>query len=383
MTRERSDSSTTSDAERQALDELAEQFFEERRAGAAVTVEDYAARHPELADEIRRVLPALIGLERAVPQGSPSASPAPPVERLGEYTIVREIGRGGMGVVYEATQETLGRHVALKVLPPQAVLDPRYLERFRREAQAAASLQHPNIVPVIGVGEEEGVHFFAMQYVEGKPLDRVLGEIRNWRRGGGARAERTTSSAASTLTSGEGSDERYFHSVGRIGLQLAEALAHAHARGVVHRDVKPSNVLLDGGGTPWISDFGLAKTDESGDLTASGDVVGTLRYLAPECLSGTSDARVDVYGLGMVLYELLTLKPAFDESDRGQLIRKVARDLPVRPRRVDRRIPQDLESIVLKAIENSRSCATGARKSWRWISAPFSSGARCPRGRRA
>ncbi|HEY2154852.1 MAG TPA: serine/threonine-protein kinase, partial [Isosphaeraceae bacterium] len=141
----------------------------------------------------------------------------------------------------------------------------------------------------------------------------------------------------------------FFRSVAQIGRQAAQGLAHAHARGIVHRDVKPSNLLLDTAGVVWITDFGLAKADEDG-LTATGDILGTLRYMAPERFRGQGDARADIYGLGMTLYELLTLRPAYDSSDRMKLIEQIKAQEPPRPRSIDTRIPRDLETIILKAI---------------------------------
>ena len=146
----------------------------------------------------------------------------------------------------------------------------------------------------------------------------------------------------------------YYRSVARIGQQVADALAYAHARGIVHRDIKPSNLLLDGSGVVWITDFGLAKTDEDG-LTRTGDVLGTLRYMAPERFRGEGDARSDVYALGLTLYELLALRPAFDSPDRLELIERVKSTEAERPRAIDPRIPRDLETIVVKAIDKDAS----------------------------
>jgi serine/threonine protein kinase len=281
-----------------------------------------------------------------------------------------------MGVVYEAVQESLGRHVALKVLPAHALLAAEHLERFRREARAAALLHHSNIVPVFGTGEDRGVHFYAMQFIHGQSLDRVLRELRQERGqaddlsaslaealrtgqfpagaagAGEAPAPAAASTGRDTASSGLGGrrDGEYFRGVARLGVQAAEALAYAHRQGIVHRDVKPSNLLLDAQGTVWVTDFGLAKTEGAGELTRSGDVVGTLRYLAPERFAGRSDPRGDVYSLGATLYELLTLRPAFDEPDRARLIERVTHGEPPRPRQVDGRIPRDLETVVLKAL---------------------------------
>jgi serine/threonine protein kinase len=313
----------------------------------------------------------------------PDAGPGPegPPDRLGEYRIVREVGRGGMGVVYEAVQESLGRRVALKVLPTHALLAAEHRERFQREAKAAAQLHHTNIVPVFGVGQDRGVHFYAMQFIHGQSLDRVLGELRR-ARGKPAGGPDLSASLAAGLQTGRfpgtagpaspspaqptgraaaggdtprsglaGSPEGvYFRGVARVGVQVAEALAYAHQQGILHRDVKPSNLLLDAQGTVWVTDFGLAWVEGSDQLTGVGDVVGTLRYLAPERFAGRSDPRSDVYSLGATLYELLTLRPAFDEPDRARLIERVTHGAPPSPRQLDGRIPRDLETIVLKAL---------------------------------
>jgi serine/threonine protein kinase/tetratricopeptide (TPR) repeat protein len=319
----------------------------------------------------------------------PPPSPGPP-ERLGDYRILREIGRGGMGVVYEAMQQSLGRRVALKVLPVQAAADARVLKRFRRESRAAAGLHHTNIVPVFDVGREGDVCYFAMQFIQGQGLDEVLKELRRLRAAGattpdagpvaqslwtgqfaalgngvapapgpGAGADETERLAGpaapavlpgqSELSGVESNYRRYCRNAARIGLQVAEALAYAHARGVIHRDVKPSNLLLDTAGVVWVSDFGLAQTEDHG-LSKPGEVVGTLRYLAPERFRGACDARADVYALGLTLYELLTLRPAFGGSDRLRLLEQITTQEPARPRSLDRRIPRDLETVVFKAI---------------------------------
>jgi serine/threonine protein kinase len=171
--------------------------------------------------------------------------------------------------------------------------------------------------------------------------------------------EKTGSGQISSAALGE----RPLHlSVARIGRQVAAALAHAHARGIIHRDIKPSNLLLDAEGIVWITDFGLAKMEE-GTLTMTGDIVGTLRYMAPERFRGEADARSDIYSLGLTLYELLAFRPAFESHDRLQLIEQIKNDDPARPRSLDARIPRDLETIVLKAIDKDprRRYATAAK----------------------
>jgi serine/threonine protein kinase/WD40 repeat protein len=375
-------------AEPDPLDLLAESFLERCRRGEHPSPEAYAAQHPELAGRIRALFPTLLAIEVLQPAPGLSAVAAPPPdgpvpERLGEYRIVREVGRGGMGVVYEAIQEPLGRRVALKVLPFHAVADPTRLERFRREARAAARLHHTNIVPVFGVGEYEGTHFYAMQFIQGQGLEAVFQEVRRLRggktvspcpddtvSGRAARgmlsgrflqatqerpppetpvADAPGPSAGTSEMSGQTAGQ-YYRSVARLGVQAAEALDYAHRHGILHRDVKPSNLLLDTEGTVWVTDFGLAKADDSGALTQTGDVIGTLRYMAPERFAGRADARSDVYSLGLTLYEMLTLRPAFAETDRARLIERVLHETAVAPRRLDPALPRDLETILLKAM---------------------------------
>jgi WD40 repeat protein/serine/threonine protein kinase len=400
--------------------QIADEFVEAFRQGKSPSVEEFARRYPAHADDIRDMLPALALMEQAKAPDHTSdegASPAaPPLHQLGDYQILREVGRGGMGVVYEAQQLSLGRHVAIKVLPSHALLDPRQLARFQREARAAARLHHTNIVPVFGVGEQGGLHYYVMQFIPGLGLDVVLDELRRLRRPRGKPAPtrgaapgRSTNvirgvsavDVARALLSGEfrqpeekdeggrtkdegrqraaadssfilhpssfsstaihlpgqsegsmlsESGSQYWQSVARIGMQVADALAHAASQGVLHRDIKPSNLLLDDTGNVWVTDFGLAKAaSDSDNLTHTGDVVGTLRYMAPERFSGQGDLRSDIYSLGLTLYELLALRPAFTEADRVRLVKQVMHEEPVRPRKLDRGVPRDLETVVLKA----------------------------------
>jgi WD40 repeat protein/Flp pilus assembly protein TadD len=409
------------------VEALAEEFLERRRKGERPRIADYTAMYPELAEEIRAFFPALLLVEDLKPDAADVTGPATaagsgpgiPGDRLGDYRILREVGRGGMGVVYEAEQESLGRHVALKVLPAQALLDPRHVQRFHREAKAAARLHHTNIVPVFGVGEDAGLHYYVMQFIHGLGLDQVLDELRRLRRCRNGTAEGAPPVAAEQAPAGQvaealltgrfsgspveappsppplspegrgvggegagtppaippavalsvsdssttvhlpgqdgptalsDSGRGYWQSVARIGLQVAEALAHAHGQGILHRDIKPANLLLDMQGTVWVTDFGLAKSEDGGGLTQTGDIVGTLRYMAPERFNGKSDPRSDLYGLGVTLYELLTLRPAFAESDHHRLLQRVLHDEPPRPRKLNPEVPRDLETVVLKAI---------------------------------
>jgi len=412
---------------RDPLEELAEEFAARYRRGERPSLVEYVQRYPDLADEIREIFPALVMLEDVRPvsvsvAGADHSAPGQlPFHRLGEYRIVREIGRGGMGVVYEAEQESLGRRVAIKVLPPGALADPRQVERFRREARAAARLHHTNLVPLFGVGEEGATHYYVMQYIEGCPLDDVLHQLRRLRyevtnepapsdrasedeKGSGgmagsagslssaevarslwtgqfrtvsrqsapdtlgfdssSRSDLSASSSSSmsapdsALTGpkadvppGSPSDSRrpYLRSVAHLGVQVADALEYAAGQGILHRDVKPSNLLLDRYGTVWLTDFGLAKATGTQDLTHTGDLFGTLRYMAPERFRGQSDVRSDVYGLGLTLYELLALHPAFDDRGQAQLVRHITLDEPPRLDTLNLSLPRDLVTIVHKA----------------------------------
>jgi serine/threonine protein kinase/WD40 repeat protein len=389
----------SSDSSRDAvLERLAEEFVERYRRGERPAVLEYADRYPDLAAEIRDLFPALVQIEHLKPvagdltgdfarEDGPAGVCTP--ERLGEHRILREVGHGGMGIVYEAEQESLGRRVALKVLPRQAVLKATYVERFRREAKAAARLHHTNIVPVFGVGEHDGTHYYAMQFIRGEGLDKVLDDLRRLRAAPGALATPAQPSeasgarglltgrftapaalsaegpaarpAASAATAVEGAPDSprlsatgpeadLFRGIARVGLQVADALAYAHRQGVLHRDIKPSNLLLDQEGTVWVTDFGLAKADDADELTQTGDIVGTLRFMAPERFEGKSLPQSDVYALGMTLYEMLTLRQAFDDTNKARLIDRALHEAPVAPRRIDPHIPRDLETVVLKCL---------------------------------
>jgi eukaryotic-like serine/threonine-protein kinase len=287
---------------------------------------------------------------------------------LGDFRLLREVGRGGMGVVYEAEQISLRRRVALKVLPFAAAIDPRRLQRFKTEALAAAHVQHEKIVPVHAVGCERGVHYYAMQFIDGQSLAALIGELRGLRDERQDDADATEAAigrlgassgggaiSAATTISRERSAERrrYFERVAGLGRQAALALEHAHQAGIVHRDVKPGNLLLDLRGQLWITDFGLAQVTGDVGLTITGEMLGTLRYASPEQVlarRGIVDHRSDVYSLGATLYELLALRPPFDGRDRNALIRQIADDEPASLRSLEPAIPAELETIVLKSL---------------------------------
>jgi tetratricopeptide (TPR) repeat protein len=399
-----------------ALAEWIEELAERLQAGEPLDLEACVHEHPEWADRLLQLAPAiqmLADLGRSAEHDKAPTWPEEPepvagVGILGDFRILREVGRGGMGVVYEAQQLSLNRRVALKILPFAAAIEARQLQRFQIEAQAAACLHHTNIVPVHAVGSERGVPFYAMQFIDGSNLAGVIAELRRlegldparrptelaisapaarlagghpaeWASGprvpgtapGGSRlspgdgeAQMTTaawSSALAPLSSGatprSGSStcrRDYIRKVAEMGVQVAEALDHAHTRGILHRDIKPANLLLDAQGQLWVTDFGLAQIQGNPGLTVTGDFLGTLRYMSPEQALARRvviDGRTDIYSLGVTLYELLTLRPAVEGTDRVEVLRRIADEEPLPPRRLNPTVPRDLETIILKAMD--------------------------------
>ena len=351
---------------------------ERLESGEKVDPTDFADEYPIHVERLRKLLPTLVAMADLGHADSDPTLAAPTEKRqtgealreLGDFRIVREIARGGMGVVYEAEQVSLNRRVALKVLPFAAVLDQRQLDRFRREAEAAGAVHHQNIVPVYSVGCERGVHFYAMQFINGHTLGELIGQLREASGFGPTgrpastktarkapphppRADATTLTLPEMATTASTTQPAFFRSVAHLGIQVAEALDHAHQQGVVHRDIKPSNLMVDAEGKPWITDFGLARIETAPSLTVSGDLLGTLRYMSPEQALAKRiviDHRSDIYSLGVTLYELLTLRPVFGGTDRRELLRQIAFEEPRPPRKLNRAIPADLETILLKAM---------------------------------
>jgi eukaryotic-like serine/threonine-protein kinase len=352
-----------------------EEYLALVEAGKKPDREAFLARDPEIAAALAECLGGLEFLRMNAPKlQTPVAEPPEPLARqaLGDYHIVREVGRGGMGIVYEATQLSLGRRVALKVLPFAATLDAKQLQRFKNEAQAAANLHHPHIVPVYAFGCERGVHYYAMQFIEGQTLAGLIDGLRGEPAEHAADAETRslhgplaspnekptapTVPMARATTVRTAVEPAHWRTAARFGAQAAEALEHAHQLGVIHRDVKPANLLIDMQRHLWVTDFGLARCVNDAGMTMTGDLLGTLRYMSPEQASarrGLVDHRTDVYSLGATLYELLTLRPVFDGAERAELLRQILHEDPVPPRRIRPEIPADLETIVLKALEKN------------------------------
>jgi serine/threonine protein kinase/WD40 repeat protein/tetratricopeptide (TPR) repeat protein len=359
-----------------AFDLLVDELIARLQAGEAPDWPVLAREHPEYVGRLRsmaQALEALGDLSRAGDSALSGVAPLPGAEDsvpgvLGDYRILREVGRGGMGVVYEAEQVSLNRRVALKVLPLAATLDPRQLQRFRHEARAAALLHHHHVVPVYGVGCERGVHYYAMQLIEGCSLAAVIDVLRGadpvgkepgdcptgpYTPGGAAAPTRPLAGLRTVPLRG---GRAHFRRVAELVAQAADALEYAHGMGVVHRDIKPANLLLDAGGNAWVTDFGLARLGEGPGLTVSGDLLGTLRYMSPEqalARHGLVDHRTDVYSLGATLYELLTLRPAVDGASKQEILHRLAFEEPVAPRKLDRSVPPELETVTLKALTKS------------------------------
>jgi len=384
------------------LGEVAGEYFDRLTGGERPEIEDYVERYPEIAEQIRAAFPALqvVGDSRAGSELPRVDSDLAGRKTLGDFRILHELGRGGMGVVYEAEQLSMGRRVALKVLPFAALAQDKSLQRFRNEVRAAGALNHPNIVPIHSVGEERGVHFFAMQLIRGQTMAEVITQLVRLQNSGqplqdtsisqtlsvtgvldfGGSANEPTQefstvkdddldvvSTPSTDTrretkariSTEGqTDSRptFVRSAVRLGVQAAEALQHAHDEGVLHRDIKPGNLMLDAQGQLFITDFGLARIETDVGVTMTGDIVGTLRYMSPEQALAKRiviDHRSDIYSLGVTLYELLTLRPPFDGEHRQELLKQIAFEDPPKPCQISRSIPRELETVILKAIEKN------------------------------
>ena len=419
------------DADDSAVVAALRQYSRQLERNEAPSREEFLARNPRIAKPLAAALDSLLlmnhvasGVKRLPPLKA-SAEPFEPTLPLGDFRIIREIGRGGMGIVYEAEQLSLGRRVALKVLPFAAALDAKQLARFKNEAHAAAHLHHSNIVPVFAVGSDRGVHYYAMQFIEGQTLadfirerrqqERALGQPRNGGKGkvdpsdlsdsssvaspahapGPAEhsssasnlvklqsedsatlpfapGQRARSSPAapkaavpnggstriaenlSTKLAGRGLD--YYKTLARLALQAADALEYAHSMGVVHRDIKPANMLIDHRGVLWVTDFGLAHFRRSGELTVSGDLLGTARYMSPEQTRGERarvDHHTDIYSLGVTLYELFTQRHAFDGKGWNELMRQIAHEEPPTPRKVRADLPPEFDIIIQKAMSKN------------------------------
>ncbi|MHC4817027.1 MAG: serine/threonine protein kinase [Planctomycetota bacterium] len=311
------------------LDRILSDWLRDRAEGKEPPRADVLSAHPELAEGLRARFDALDVFEAG-------AEDTPIPKNIGKYRIVREMGRGAMGIVYEAEQTDLRRRVALKLLSPVIATDEAAVARFAREAQAAGRLDHPNIAAVHEFGRDKGFTFYTMELIEGTSLHDRINEQR-------VRPTR---------------DPETFAWIARLFADVAHGLQFAHAMDVVHRDIKPSNILITPDDTPKIVDFGLARIGGTAQtLTSPGEVLGTLSYMSPEqamAMREDIDARTDVYSLGATLYEALTLRPPIEGEDPVSLISRIITEEPPRPRRLQAEIPKDLETITIRAMAKER-----------------------------
>lgn len=408
-----STSDTSSGEERNPVDILAEEFAAQIRSGESPSIDDYVRRCPEFEKEIRLIFPSIQSVEKISNEEANGRNAErnsnrffqKKIETIADFEIIEEIGRGGMGVVYKARQKSLNRLVALKTINPSISNSTVQLQRFKREAEAVARLHHTNIVQVFGIGEADNIHFFAMQLVDGYSLaswiqsarehfshehqnpdgetDRPANTLANQRiaddsfartvsqpspttefESAAPRPDSESQNQALTDSSSEIlgnadlvarlsklSQREYIREACKIVANVAAAIQYAHEQGVLHRDIKPANLLLDGEGTVWITDFGLAKVNDVDELTQTGNLIGTLRYMAPEQFDGEFDERSDIYSLGLTLYELLALQPAFDSLKQSHAINLSSkRKSPALLRTINSSIPHDIETITAKAI---------------------------------
>jgi len=314
------------------LEDIQDEILDKLHGGEPIDRVAILARHPEHADALRRFFDLVAVIETPA-----EPKPAQP-SRLGEFEIIRELGRGGMGVVYEARQASLNRKVALKVLPPAMRSDRRLLARFQREAEAAARLRHPNIVPVYSIGESAGAPFFAMELVEGRSLAEVIKLRKEGDEAGLPKA---------------GPDYRRWAVA--TAAKIADALDYAHGRGILHRDIKPGNILLDHDGTPRLTDFGLALDLQASELTQTGEMFGSPLYMSPEQAFRREtpvDARTDIYSLAVTLYELLTLRLPYAGTTHADLMAALSSGRIVAPREADPGCPEALERVLVQALRS-------------------------------
>jgi serine/threonine protein kinase len=370
------------------LDKIVEDYTRRTRDGDAPEIAAYKRKYPSIADEIEDVLSSVAMIEGLKAETRDPHSDASSIKiadlsgmkQLGDYVLIREVGRGGMGVVFEAVHQSLGRRVALKVMLEHELESEKQIARFRREAQAAARLHHTNIVSVFGVGESNGYHYYVMEYIDGISLksavqsltgvddvefqnqtavDHDHSTVSNSELSLSTDLETTETPGdqtqemvvpTSNSTSGIHAGQDRYRWVGKIGAQVADALGYSHQLGILHRDIKPANLMLDDKGQVWITDFGLVKISDEEQITKTGAVLGTPQYLAPESLKGKYDQQSETYCLGLSLYELATLKPAFAAGSHAEVFSRIIHETAAPPAKVDASIPRDLATIIEKAI---------------------------------
>ncbi len=342
------------------VDRLLLDCLERWEAEGDAVIEALCAEHPQLAGPLRERIDVL---RRAGLFGEPAAQPGE-LDRIGDFRLVDKLGAGGMGVVYLAEQESLQRHVALKLIRPELAYFEATQSRFQREVEVIASLQHPGIVPIYTVGAERGIPFFAMQLIDGCSLTDLCDELR----GGpiddidGAAVAAAVRRRAAPIRKALGHEDRvdgadpfrgsWVEITLRLVRQAAEALDYAHSRGIVHRDVKPSNLAITADGRVQVLDFGLAASTRTAKLTRTGSQQGSVPYMSPEQVRGEPlDQRTDVYSLGVTLYELLTLQMAFEHPSSEATMQRILVGEVRPPREYNRGVARDVETVCLTAMD--------------------------------
>ncbi len=403
-------SQRTASHHRGLLDDVIDEIAERIQQGRDVDITAYAERYPQYAERLRELLPTMeavacslkreahfaadrqpssAGQEAADPFAAEQDADVEPF-RIGEFEIRRDLGRGGMGIVYEAYQPSVNRRVALKILPFAALLDSDQVRRFRFEAEIAAKLDHPNIVDVYSAGrdQDKNIHYFVMEFVEGPTVAEVIAHMREQSgefqkrdpitrvgettyagqrpdheavprlatgKNLGSTLDETHLSVHGFISPGEDNSAlSYVRSVASLIAKAARGLDYAHRAGVIHRDIKPGNLMIDDDGEVIVTDFGLARVETEVHLTNAYKLMGTLPYMSPEqafAARASFDHRSDIYSLGATLYELLTLRKLVDAPDPAGILKMLADDDPPHPRKLNKAIPRDLEYIVLKATE--------------------------------
>jgi eukaryotic-like serine/threonine-protein kinase len=332
-----------SPTQQQRLTNILDDYLRGLEEGDPINVSIILRQNTDIAATLRNYLTKLNSLRGIAPSLKNHGELEPLVSgefgaavhslQLGEYTIIGEVGRGGMGIVYEAQHNALNRRVALKLLPIASMLDPRQIARFKNESNAAAQLQHPHIVPVFNVGVEKGIHYYAMQFIDGRTIESVIASQDE--------AKQTSN---------------YRNAISQAA-RVADAIHCAHECGIIHRDIKPSNLILDKSGKVWVTDFGLARCQNHHSLTVSGDVIGTMRYMSPEQAAGQMarvDHRTDIYSLGATLYEMLTGVSAIAGEDSPSVLSEIANAPTPKSRRLRPELPPAIDVVLHKAMAKNK-----------------------------
>lgn len=341
------------------IEVLASEYAEKARQGENPSIDSYLERYPEMATQIRELFPMVAALEQWKSDRESEVLRAQlpdqfKLKQLGDCRLVREIGRGGMGVVFEALEGSIERRVAVKLLPWRISMVPHRQERFEREAQTIARLRHANIVPIFRFGRHDDYAYYVMQYVESVNLGHMIEALNA--RGHVWPAQEIQEHTSRSDDSDMGSVERKglkqdsWKAFARIGFQVAQALRHAHRQGVLHNDVKPGNLLIDATGKVFVTDFGLAEPLDPDASEPDDSVNGTLRYMAPERFQGQCDETSDVYSLGITLFELVTRQSAFETDSRVELIGAITSGELRSLKEVDTSVPADLAAVISKAM---------------------------------